>query len=326
MPIEQVEKVWSESGPHVVNFMDITDFPHLDHINAIFPTIPGGPTHQGRVNSLIQQLSEDNIESTITRLAAFTPNRYYTTNTAVQAANFLAGEYRRYSSHRDDVQVVLFAHSWAQPSVIARIHGTGPSANEVVIIGGHIDSTAGGASARSPGADDDASGSACVLEIFRVLVESDFAPERTLEFHGYAAEEVGLRGSQDIAQRYLADGVEVVGMLQLDMTGYIRSGTNPTMGIVTDFTNAPLSAFLRLLVDEYTSTSRSNTQCGYACSDHGSWTRAGYPASFTFESIFSNSNPYIHTANDVLAYLDISHAKQFCHVGVGFAVELSFAE
>jgi hypothetical protein len=61
---------------------------------------------------------------------------------------------------------------------------------ETVILGGHIDSTAGGASNRSPGADDDASGSAAVLEVFKILMASGFVPDRTVEFHAYAAEEV----------------------------------------------------------------------------------------------------------------------------------------
>jgi len=321
MPIEQVEKIASQLQE--IHFMDITDFPHLDHPNTIYPTIPPAPTHQEIVNPLLQLVSEFNIQSIIARLSAYT-TRYYTSNTGVQAANYLAAEYRGYSSHRDDVQVSLFPHTWAQPSVVARILGSGPSADELVIIGGHIDSTSSGSVA--PGADDDASGSSCVLEIFRVLAESNFKPERTLEFHGYAAEEVGLRGSQDIAQSYLNEGKVVAGMLQLDMTGYIRPGTVPTIGTITDFTNPALTTFIRALVTEYTSTRWQNTQCGYACSDHGSWFRAGYPASFAFEGAFANSNPYIHTVNDVSSQLDFEHAKEFALLGVGFAVELSFAE
>jgi len=321
MPMEQVEKIVSE--PQETHFMDITDYPHLSHPNTIFPTIPSEPTHQDIVNPLLQQVSEANIRAAVQRLSAYT-TRYYTSNTGVQAANFLAGEYSRYSAHRDDVEVSLFEHSWAQPSVIAKILGSGPNADELVIIGGHIDSTSSGSTA--PGADDDASGSSCVLEIFRVLAASDFKPERTIEFHGYSAEEVGLRGSQDIAQSYLAEGKVVASMLQLDMTGYIRSGTIATIGTVTDFTNPTLTAFVRLLATEYTTTRWQNTQCGYACSDHGSWYRAGYPSSFTFEGAFANSNPYIHTTNDVIGHLNFAHARQFALLGVGFAVELSFAE
>jgi leucyl aminopeptidase len=65
--------------------------------------------------------------------------------------------------------------------------------------------------------DDDASGLACVLEIFRVLMESSYRPKRTVQFMAYAAEEAGLLGSKDIARAYHRQGVNVVAMLQMEM-------------------------------------------------------------------------------------------------------------
>ena len=41
--------------------------------------------------------------------------------------------------------------------------------------------------------------------------------------------------------------------------------------------------------------------CGYACSDHASWTAQGYYASMPFETAMGQDNPYIHTANDTYA-------------------------
>ena len=43
---------------------------------------------------------------------------------------------------------------------------------------------------QAPGADDDASGSATILEVFRTMMKNRFEPDRTVEFHAYAAEEV----------------------------------------------------------------------------------------------------------------------------------------
>jgi leucyl aminopeptidase len=45
-----------------------------------------------------------------------------------------------------------------------------------------------------------ASGTSSVLETFRILAGSDYVPYRTIEFHGYAAEEAGLLGSADIVK------------------------------------------------------------------------------------------------------------------------------
>ena len=53
---------------------------------------------------------------------------------------------------------------------------------------------------REKGADDDGSGCANFMEVLRVLMNSGYQPRRTLEFIGWAAEEVGLRGANEIAQ------------------------------------------------------------------------------------------------------------------------------
>ena len=52
----------------------------------------------------------------------------------------------------------------------------------------------------APGADDDASGIATLTEVIRVALANGWKPKRTVKFMGYAAEEVGLRGSNAIAQ------------------------------------------------------------------------------------------------------------------------------
>jgi leucyl aminopeptidase len=320
VPLEEVEKM--AAAPHK-NFIDITDFPLLgSKPNKIFPAIPIAPSHQAEVFPLLEKLSPTQLQAQIQKLSSY-PTRYYTSTSGLQAVRDLLLQYTTYAVGRDDIEIIDFQNTYLQPSIIARIQGVGPSADEVVIIGGHVDSTS--SSGAAPGADDDASGSSTVLEIFRVLAEQNFKPQRTLEFHGYAAEEVGLRGSQAIVQQYLNQGIVVAAMMQLDMTGYHPASTTPTIGIITDYTNPALSAFVRALVDTYTTTPWRNTQCGYGCSDHASWYRAGYPASFPFEGLFSNSNPNIHTSRDLLSVLDLDHAFEFAKLGLSFLVELSYA-
>lgn len=74
-------------------------------------------------------------------------------------------------------------------------------------------------SGRAPGADDDGTGTVNLIEAFRVLVASGFAPSTPVEFHWYAAEEVGLLGSQAIATSYKSAGKSVKAFMQLDMSG-----------------------------------------------------------------------------------------------------------
>jgi len=195
---------------------------------------------------------------------------------------------------------------------------------KLLFLGGHIDSTSSGSSA--PGADDDASGSSTVMEVFRVLAVNGFRPERTLEFHAYAAEEAGLLGSQAIARNYANNGINVVAMLQYDMTGFVRSGTTPSLAVITDYTTPALTAFVRKLITTYTNLPSINTACGYACSDHASWYRDGFTDACVSESTIPNSNPYIHTPNDQRNRLSQTHCAEFAKLGVGFAIELAYAE
>jgi leucyl aminopeptidase len=317
---DDIEKMSWDPNLH---FMDITDYPEIKAKSPKVFAIPIDPVHQDEVNKFIATINSNTQFNHILRLSTDFTTRYYTSQSGVDAVNYWIAQYRSYIRGRTDVEVAAYPHTWAQPSVVARITGT-TKPDEIIVLGGHIDSTASGGSA--PGADDDASGSATVLEIFRVLSEGNFKPERTIEFHAYAAEEAGLRGSQAIATAYANAGVNVVAMLQFDMTGYVGSGTTPTIGVITDFTTPALTAFIRKLVTTYTNLGFTNTACGYACSDHASWNRQGYTDGFVFEATFANSNPYIHTPNDLRSRLSQTHCAEFAKLGVGFAIELAYAE
>lgn len=116
----------------------------------------------------------------------------------------------------------------------------------------------------SLGADDAASGSSAVQETLRVLVAQRFIPYRPMEFHFYgtstinvAAEEVGIRGSNEVAEDYAKRQVKVFNYLNLDQSGYVNAviASKPEMGIITDYASKEATAFLRLTVSRYTSVS-----------------------------------------------------------------------
>ena len=196
-------------------------------------TIDNGAT----VNALLPQLNQTSLLGVIQQLSSY-PTRYYTSTTGVQAANWLRDQWTTWAAGRADVSVSLFTHpTWAQPSVIATITGT-TLPSEVVVVGGHLDSInqSGG---NAPGADDDASGIATLSEVYRVLMTSGYRPARTVKFMAYAAEEVGLRGSAAIAAQHQSSGVNVVGVMQLDMTNY--KGSDKDIWLMQDYTNAAAS-------------------------------------------------------------------------------------
>lgn len=314
-----------------------------DDRSAQAQTLPLGGIYtidnHASVDPWLDQVGEANIRGTIQTLSAFR-NRYYTSSYGTQAAQWIGDQWQALAAGRSDVSVELFTacgNCGGQPSVIMTLAGNA-LANEVVVIGGHLDSTSssGGGNERiAPGADDDASGIATITEVARIALASGWKPKRTIKFMGYAAEEVGLRGSTAIAAQYQADGVNVVGVLQLDMTNY-KDGAPYDMQLISDNSNADLKTYFGELFAAYLAPRGlvlSDLACGYGCSDHASWTAEGYPAAMMFEAGKPrNPNdpwdlgdfPYIHTTGDTLANMGNSaiHSLKFAQFGLAFIGEL----
>lgn len=321
------------------NFADITDHAQslpvdnlMQSMEDSYSAIPAVPVQQEFVKTVFRDALCRNNDcaalswATVTHLSSsLYPNRYYTQPSGRAAVEWLRDQYKTIAGQRlgRDITIELFEHQWLQPSLIVRMIGKNPAlVNQIVVIGGHIDSIAGGATSPAPGADDDASGSSTVYAAFSALVASNFSPDRTVEFHVYAAEEVGLRGSADVAAAYRRENRNVVSMVQFDMVCY---SVNKRVGITRDFTDRPLSNFVIQLIQEYTTMGFADSTCGYACSDHGSWNRNNYVAAFPFEAPFGQHNPNIHTTRDTLANCDRAYMGEFAKLAVSYVVELGLS-
>ncbi|EPT03561.1 hypothetical protein FOMPIDRAFT_1115220 [Fomitopsis schrenkii] len=317
-----------------VKFFDISETPELGY-SATFrannkPTYPT-PNKTDLVKPILKTLEIDNLKAGLKAFTSFR-TRYYRSDTGKQSQEWLlktineiTEEYAS-DSLRGLITVQEFPHTWVQSSVIARINGSSTDDDSVVIIGAHQDSTNIWPFLPAPGADDDGSGSMSILEAYRALLAADFHPSRTVEFQWYSAEEGGLLGSQAIAQDYERHGVNVAAMSQYDMTAWVKKGTREEVGIIVDYVDSDLTDFNKKLVDLYLDIPYVETKCGYACSDHASWAKAGYPSVFTIESLFENSNKNIHSTNDRYDTSDefsFSHMLEFSKLAVGFAVELA---
>jgi leucyl aminopeptidase len=285
------------------------------------------------VDPWLPQVSEANVRNTISQLSA-NQNRYYTSATGKSSAEWIRNTWQGLAGTRSDVSTELFtacSNCSTQPSAILTIQGN-ELASEIVVLGAHLDSinvSANGSNTQTaPGADDDGSGIATLTEVIRIAVASGWKPRRTVKFMGYAAEEVGLRGSAAIAQSFKSAGKNVVGVLQMDMTNY-KSGNVSDMQLITDYSNTDLKAYFVSLFDAYLAPSgltRSTYTCGYGCSDHASWTSAGYPSAMFFEAGDSSGYfPYIHSANDTLANMGNSAANsvKFVKFSLAFLGELA---
>ena len=315
--------------------MDITETEALgtNHVAAqAAVTFPDKCKYQDDVNALARHLDQDSMRANLEKLSSF-HTRYYKSDYGLQSSDWVLSKVRDVideAGASGTVSAESFPHTWKQHSVIATIPGT---SNTTVVIGAHQDSmnlwlpSILGA----PGADDDGSGTVTILEVFRTLLHSDAVVSgeatNTIEFHWYSAEEGGLLGSQAIFQQYEKEGRDVKAMLQQDMTGYVQktldAGQPERVGVLTDYDDQGLTAFIKTVIEEYCSIPWVETECGYACSDHASASKAGYPSAFVIESAFEYSDPHIHSTEDKIEYLSFDHMHQHARMTLGLVYELA---
>ncbi|TCD71301.1 Leucine aminopeptidase 1 [Steccherinum ochraceum] len=355
--LEGQEPVWMSELEKInlkaqgVHFFDVTETPHLGssaHLRSAFKPVYPALNHSDVIRPVLKTLSTEGPKENLEKFTSFR-TRYYRSDTGRDSQRWLLSRISEITTQyapkalQDQITINEFPHGWGQNSIvrffisslyscvltyphqIVRINGTSATDDSVVIIGAHQDSTNLWPFLPAPGADDDGSGSVTILESYRALIAANFRPVRPVEFHWYSAEEGGLLGSAAIAQAYEARSANVYAMSQFDMTAWVKQGTREEVGVITDFVDTSLTDFNKKLVDEYLDIPWVGTECGYACSDHASWAKAGYPSVFTIESSFPNSNKNIHSTRDrfdISPEFSFSHMLEFSKLAVTFAVEL----
>jgi leucyl aminopeptidase len=320
-----------------INFFDITHSEDLSalssQISSKKTTYPSKTAHNETILPLLKKLEKDNMRKHLEVFTAF-HTRYYKSKYGAESSAWLLGQVDNILKDAGAVNasVKAFSHPWGQASIIATIPG---KSEKTVVIGAHQDSINLFLPSllAAPGADDDGSGTVTILEALRVLLKSEDvlkgeAPN-TVEFHWYSAEEGGLLGSQAIFQSYQKEGRDIKAMLQQDMTGYVQktldAGEPESVGVITDFVDPGLTDFIKEVITDYCDIPYVLTKCGYACSDHASASKAGYPSAFVIESDFKYSDSKIHTTEDKIEYLSFDHMLQHAKLTLGLAYELAFA-
>ncbi|TVY42394.1 Leucine aminopeptidase [Lachnellula occidentalis] len=319
------------------NFIDITEYPNLGALNIKKDIkFPKKPVLQDELDPMMKNLSKSNMQETLEKFSSF-HTRYYKSDYGRQSSEWLLKRVQEIikdaGADKYGVEAKHFAHPWGQNSIIATIPG---KKNSTVVVGAHQDSINLFLPSifSAPGADDDGSGTTTIFEALRVLLTSEDIikgkGENTVEFHWYSAEEGGLLGSQAIFSEYEKTGRDIKAMLQQDMTGYVQgtldAGKKESVGVITDFVDPALTTFIKTVITEYCDIPYTETKCGYACSDHASASKAGYPSAFVIESDFADSDKKIHTSDDKIEYLSFDHMLQHAKLTLGLVYELAFAK
>ena len=199
-------------------------------------------------------------------------------------------------------------------NVAALLPGSDPTlADEVLIIGAHYDHLGlGGEGSLDPdafgvvhnGADDNASGTSGLIEIARLLSQSDRRPARSVLFLAFTAEEKGLWGSSHYVRNPLLPIAQTVAMLNMDMIGRLEGRTLVVEGVGTaeEWTDVLLAA--------NQSTARplsiAVTPDGFGPSDHSSFYGEGLPVLH----FFSNTHVDYHRPSDDWDKIDIEGLGQ----------------
>lgn len=278
--------------------------------------------YEKQVNQLLKNMNPQDMWTDLTKLTRFN-DRYSNSDNGVEAANWIKTQVETMANntgHHDDVAVYTIntGYWYKQPSVVARI---GTSSEPGIVIGGHMD-TLSSLFTMMPGADDDGTGTVTVLEVARILLSSGMHFKKPIYLVWYAAEEMGLVGSQFVVADFLEKNIPIDAVMQLDMTGYAHKN-DPTLWLYDDYTNKDLTAYLKTLIDVYVKQPVKHARCGYACSDHASWTAKGFAAVMPFEASFETDNPNIHSSNDTMDKLSLNHMTSFVKLATAFAVELA---
>ena len=200
-------------------------------------------------------------------------------------------------------------------NVVGTMHGTTYPEQEY-IIGAHYDSVnwedpENGA----PGADDNASGVALILEAARVL--STCESEYTIRFIAFDAEEGYGAGSGTYVQDHLDD--DILAMISCDMVSYDNGSYSVQIEARQPF-SSQLQEAVGLAVDMYGGDLGHNIATGGG-SDNDLFEQAGIPACLVIES---GSNPHWHKGSDSVdtpCYIDYAYATQVTRAVVGFLVD-----
>jgi hypothetical protein len=190
-----------------------------------------------QITGMLNQVSAGNLESLVRKMVSF-HTRHTLSDTLSKtkgvgaARNWIKSEFEKYAAESGGRLQVSF-DTFTQPAdgrrikepvvlknVMAVLPGTDPNDKRMLMVSGHYDSRVTdvmNVTDFAPGANDDASGVAAVMEMARIMSKYKFSS--TLVFVAFVGEEQGLYGAANLAKRAKAEGWNVHLLLNNDIIG-----------------------------------------------------------------------------------------------------------
>ena len=263
---------------------------------------------------LVSSLQAAAFEANLSKLVSF-PTRLSTSTHYAEAAAWASKQFNDLGFSSSVIPITMPGPGDSS-NVVAVKTGTGGQDKKNIIVGAHLDSVnhPGGPTAKAPGADDNASGSAGVLSLAAALANKQFKHDITFVLFG--GEEQGLHGStQYLASLSTADRAAVLGMLNMDMIGSVNA--SPPAVLLEGAAHS--QSMIDGLVDSATAHTSLQIQISLKpfASDHMPFIEASIPAVLTIEGTDS-ANDAIHTGNDTIERIDINYAIEILRMNLGF--------
>jgi hypothetical protein len=265
------------------------------------------------IQDLVDRVAHPTLEADLSHLVSF-PTRHSTSDHYADVAAWARDQLEDmgYVTQLQDI-MVDGRPSW---NIIADREGHATSGRGVVIVTAHLDSINinGGPAAPAPGADDNGSGSAGLLEISRAF--RDHRGEHDLRFILFGGEEEGLFGSK----RYVAnlpaeERSRIQAVVNMDMIGVLNT---PSRSVLIE--GAPLSQRVIDSLDEaavtYTQLAVETSLRPFA-SDHVPFIEAQIPAVLTIEGADS-TNGNVHSDADTIDHVTYDFAVEILRMNVAF--------
>jgi len=272
------------------------------------------------IDMIVDLVSTSNLSSGVQSLQDF-QTRYASTSNCEAAGQYI---YNAFSGlGLDDVRFApfTFSGSYSSRNVVAEKTGeTYPG--DIVIICAHYDSTSPSASrlTLAPGADDNASGTAAVIEAARILAL--YPLDFTIRFIAFSAEEWGLYGSRAYAAAAGLAGDRIVGVINLDMIAYANAMPEDLQVIVNAASGWLADRFLDAASSYGPLGATKTVNASFVYSDHAPFWDGGYPALLAIEDDPLN-NPYYHKTTDTLDKLNLEFFTSATRASVGLLAELA---
>jgi PKD repeat protein len=282
---------------------------------------------QNIISNMVDNVSTPSLQTYLNTLVNFGSRLYRAPgmfNASIWLHDVLKGTGRLVPSYHNFTVVRPTWGTFVLSNVILTLPGLNTSSDRVYYMYAHSDAVQFTNSSQwlnnTPGADDDGSGCTAVLEAARILSQYEF--QDTIKFAFFNAEEIGLVGSGEYAQKISAQGENVQGGIDYDMIGYSTGTTandlklryntaSRTQGIHMKGINSRYDVGLSLNVLE------SNS---YIPSDISSFYAYNFPSVFGHEEQFS---PYYHSTNDLVKYINFTLINKCTKLAVASLAEMA---